>query len=174
MNRKVFWTFLGTALLLGASGFLVRKMKTQPFSSQILVEASSEQILHHIQDLHSPLVLVNFWASWCEPCKVEFPALLSVRKRMANKGLSVVFVSIDEPSDLADAEAFLRESQIDFKTFYKGTQPIKFVTQIYPKWEGEVPTSILMDQQLNIVDAWTGATSAAELEKRVALKMRGT
>jgi thiol-disulfide isomerase/thioredoxin len=53
------------------------------------------------------LVLVDFWASWCEPCRRELPALEDLHRRHAAAGLVVVGVSVDEQR--GDAEAFLRD-----------------------------------------------------------------
>jgi thiol-disulfide isomerase/thioredoxin len=53
------------------------------------------------------LVLVDFWASWCEPCRRELPALEQLHHEHASAGLVVVGVSVDEQQ--SDAEAFLKE-----------------------------------------------------------------
>ncbi len=145
-----------------------------PQSAGLIREASPQVILSYVKDLKSPLVLVNFWASWCEPCKEEFPQLLRLRKKLADQGFKVIFVSIDEPRDLPAAEAFLRANHVDFQTFYKGGQSLEFVTQIYPKWEGAVPTSLLTGPKLEILDSWEGDATLAEIEERIMRHLRGT
>ncbi len=93
-----------------------------------------------------------------------------------DQGLRVVFVSIDDEVDRLAAENFLRAQKVDFTTFYKGKTPLKFVTEIYPSWSGAVPTTLLMNSEMKIVDAWEGDTSLEEFERRVQkqLKESGT
>ena len=99
---------------------------------------------------------------------------MNLKRSLADKGLRVVFVSIDEPSDLMDADAFLKAQKVDFHTFYKGSQPLSFANQIYPEWNGEVPTTILMDPDLKVLDAWSGAATQSEFESRVQKYLKGT
>lgn len=58
------------------------------------------------------LVLVDFWASWCEPCRRELPVLEALHREHAAAGLVVVGVSVDEQR--ADAEAFLQQLPLTF------------------------------------------------------------
>lgn len=175
MKWKVFVISAGLALVAGgaASYFALRP---KGVSQELVQELPAQAILNHIKDLKSPLVLVNFWASWCEPCKVEFPNILKLREHFAKDGLQVVFVSIDESDDLEAARKFLQEQHVDFPTFYKGSQSVQFVTDIYPKWSGSVPTTILIGGDGQVKDAWEGDTTLQEFERRVIrqLKPEGT
>ncbi|MGZ3722054.1 MAG: redoxin domain-containing protein [Bdellovibrionales bacterium] len=175
MSRKIIISLAVTGALL-AGGFLMLRgpQASDAPTSSLLMPVTSQDLLATIRALNSPLVLVNFWASWCEPCKQEFPSILSLREKLAAQGLKVIFVSIDEPRDFEAAEDFLREHHVNFQTYYKGSQNLKFVTQLYPKWEGAVPTTILMGPKSELVDAWEGDATLAEFEKRVLRHLRGS
>ena len=69
-------------------------------------------------ELRSPVTLVNFWATWCPPCVEEFPAMLELQRRLGDKGLEVVFVSVDE--NWADVGAFFEKHglQVDSSRLY--------------------------------------------------------
>lgn len=173
MNAKVFVISVVVSLGLAAAVGLAL-FKHSKSSYQLVQQVPVEELKTYIRDLQSPLILVNFWASWCEPCKVEFPGIMTLREKYGPQGLKVIFISIDDPTDLGAAEKFLREQKVDFPTFYKGKLPLKFVTEIYPKWTGSVPTSVLMKQDLEIVDAWEGDTSLEEFEMRVKRHLAGS
>ncbi|MBS0556139.1 MAG: TlpA family protein disulfide reductase [Proteobacteria bacterium] len=56
---------------------------------------------HRLGDWHGKLVLVNFWATWCGPCREEMPLLDAAAKKYANEGFRVVGVAIDDPDAVA-------------------------------------------------------------------------
>jgi thiol-disulfide isomerase/thioredoxin len=174
MNWKVFVISAVLVAAGGIGGYFA--LQPKGVSQELVQELPAQSVLTYIKNLNSPLVLVNFWASWCEPCKVEFPNILKLRERFEKDGLRVVFVSIDEPADLEAAQNFLKQQHVDFPTFYKGSQSAQFVTDIYPKWSGSVPTTILMGGDGQIKDAWEGDTTLEEFEQRVTrqLKPAGT
>lgn len=175
MKWKVF--VISAVLVLAAGGVLAfLKHAPQGVSQELVQEVPAKTILSYIHESKSPLVLVNFWASWCEPCKIEFPNILKLREKFEKDGLKIVFVSIDDAAELQAAEAFLKSQHVDFPTFYKGSQPVKFVTEIYPEWRGAIPATILIGGDGQIKDAWEGDTTLEEFEQRVnrQLKPAGT
>jgi len=66
----------------------------------------------HLADLRGKTVVVNFWASWCIPCKDEQPALQAVWQQYQNRG--VVFVGINVQDNQHDAETFLRQYNVTY------------------------------------------------------------
>src|SRR5256885_339024 len=61
-------------------------------------------------------VIVDFWASWCEPCKKEVPALNALFKKYKRKGLVVVGVNVDDEEKTA--KDFLKDTHVDFPIFH--------------------------------------------------------
>jgi thiol-disulfide isomerase/thioredoxin len=164
LNWKTY-TLSMVAVVIAAGGWYLSR--AAPKSGVLVREGTPIEILSHIRGLNAPLVLVNFWASWCEPCKIEFPHILKLNETYAKKGLRVLFVSVDETSDLSVAEKFLRAQNVDFPTFYKGQQPLKFVAEIFPDWSGAIPATVLFGPAGQIVEAWEGDTSLAEFEAKI-------
>lgn len=89
-------------------------------------------------------VLVTFWATWCEPCRDEFPMLASLAEEYAPKGLAVFGVSLDSNADMNLVRHFLaqyrpgfpnyrQDPQIDVDAFYHG---------VNPQWQGAMPETI--------------------------------
>lgn len=61
-----------------------------------------------LADLKGQVVVVNFWATWCGPCKEEMPSLARLQKDYAEKGLKIVPISVDRLEDGASAKDFLK------------------------------------------------------------------
>lgn len=169
----IFGLLLAALVAVGLMSALRAKAPTSADpSSALLKSATSKEIRAHARKLGGRLVLINFWASWCGPCKDEFPSLLATQKEFAGKGLKLLLVSLDEVSDFDAAEAFLKAQGVDFPSFYKGSGGIRFITDIFPRWSGAVPANVLLGPDLAIKDAWEGQTSAEEFRLRI-LKQLG-
>lgn len=176
MMRKPFVALGIVSIALVLAAYVVSGWKSgeAPPTSDLLKEAKPAAILDYIRSLNAPLVMVNFWASWCEPCKKEFPHILSLKESLASDGFRVVFVSIDNYREIRDAESFLQSNGITTPSFYRGSQSADFVTGIFPKWEGAVPASVLFNNKMEIVDSWEGEATIEEFKKHILPHLRGT
>lgn len=68
------------------------------------------------------VVIVDFWASWCEPCKIELPALNALNKKWKGKDVVIIGISLDEKK--ADALTFLKEHPVQFALGYDGDKKV--------------------------------------------------
>jgi len=118
-------------------------------------------------------LLVNFWATWCDPCREEFPDLVRLFNTYRRRGLSVVEISMDEPESRPAIEQFLKSQGASFGSYRQHFNDFEaLVNSINPRWGGAIPATFLYDQQGRLVDSWEGATTYAEFESAVKPLLR--
>ena len=79
-----------------------------------LVPVKFDEFLKRVANKDAKYTLVDVWATWCGPCKENFPHVVEMHKKYADKGLAVTSLSFDDPADakaLAEAKRFLAEKQ---------------------------------------------------------------
>jgi thiol-disulfide isomerase/thioredoxin len=86
--------------------------------------------------------LITFWATWCEPCRDEFPMLNELIKEYQPKGLKVVGVNLDDDGDLILMRRFITRYKPVFPNYrkQKGGES-EFVQAVLPDWKGAIPAS---------------------------------
>jgi thiol-disulfide isomerase/thioredoxin len=111
--------------------------------------------------------VVNVWASWCEPCREEFPEIVRLARAYREHGLRVVFISADFTEDLPNARKFLAEQGVDWPTWYKTGNDQRFIAALDPRWSGALPGTFVYDAQGKLRDFWEGKATYAKFEERV-------
>jgi peroxiredoxin len=97
--------------------------------------------------LGKDVVLLDFWSTYCEPCKAEFPHLRAMYEGQRAKGLLVVGVSMDGPETVADVPSFVKRFELDFPVV---TDEDSRIASLYnPK--KSMPLSVLIDKGGRIV-----------------------
>ncbi len=114
------------------------------------------------------VLLVNFWATWCEPCREEFPALVRLHNTYRGHGLSLVAISMDEPESGTEIKAFLKSEGAQFGSYRHNFQDFgKFIDTVNPQWGGGIPATFLFDRSGKLVASWQGATTFEEFDAAV-------
>ena len=111
-----------------------------------------------LSELRGQVVMLNFWASWCGPCRQEMPLLDKIYARYAPAGFVLLGVNNDLTEDLA--AAYLKERPVDFPIVY---DPDSEVRDIFKKYPG-MPLSIFIDCDGNIETIHRGYKSGDEKE----------
>jgi thiol-disulfide isomerase/thioredoxin len=90
---------------------------------------------------HGKPLIVTFWATWCAPCRDEFPMIAGLAKEYGPQGLAVVGVSLDEDTDLPLARKFLAETHPGFPNYRQknGIDVDAFYQGVNPDWRGTMP-----------------------------------
>lgn len=111
-----------------------------------LEPATAAQVLAAVRAAGAEVVVVNVWATWCIPCREEFPALLRLRREYRERGVALLLVSGDLPADTAATRAFLAEQGVDFPTFLKAEKDQAFIDAFDRDWSGALPATFLYDR----------------------------
>lgn len=128
------------------------------FSSQLLatdnVNASTatntiELLNQHLKNEIGNVVYVDFWASWCIPCRKSFPWMNSIKAQYQAQGLTIISINLDHSRALADE--FLKESPANFPVIY---DPKGLIARKY-QLKG-MPSSFIVNRQGQIVSAHVG------------------
>lgn len=123
------------------------------------------------QSFRGKILILNFWATWCPPCRREMPSLEVLSKTLDPERFAVVGVSADEDALLA--EEFLQQNRITFANFFdRGGKIAKQIgMQVYPETFLIAPDGILLQRVPGLQD-WSSPAMLAQLEDmyRSALK----
>ena len=112
-------------------------------------------------DFKGKIVVIDFWATWCPPCRAEIPGYVSLQKKYADKGLVVIGISLDEDGAKAVAP-FAKEKGINYQMLLSNDD----VVAAFGGIEG-LPTTFLIDREGNIRDKKVGRVAEADYEKRI-------
>jgi thiol-disulfide isomerase/thioredoxin len=111
-------------------------------------------------------LLVNFWATWCAPCREEFPDLVKIREQYGTDKLDFVLVSLDDPSDIDKAvPEFLTEVRATSFPAYllHAEDDGNAINLVDPTWSGELPATFLYDRTGALVFKHKGRVKLPEL-----------
>ena len=100
-------------------------------------------------ELKGKILMVDFWASWCGPCKESFPAMEELHKKYAGKGLVLIAVNVDE--NRKDMEEFLKKNAATFAVVRDAAQKLVDKTGV-----GTMPSSFLIDAEGKVRFAHSG------------------
>lgn len=118
-----------------------------------------------LASLRGKPVLMNFWATWCEPCRMELPELAVLERRHSRHGLQVVGVSVDRDRTAAEVKAFARRRNVTFRLWHDPAEALAGALGVQA-----LPASVLFDAAGNIVWRATGAVMADDEALGAALK----
>lgn len=96
-----------------------------------------------LQDYSGQVLLINFWASWCGPCREEMPLLDQLSQRYGPLGFTMLGINVEEDSSLADR--FLQGTPVDFPILYDRENAVSKLYDVIA-----MPTTVLVDRQGNI------------------------
>jgi peroxiredoxin len=124
---------------------------------------------HTLAQWKGKVILVNFWATWCGPCREEIPELSEINQRYKEKGFAVVGISLDDSAKIKD---FMKQTSINYQVLVGELDAMPYSLSLGNQ-SMVVPYTVLLDRKGNIAHAYYGKIKIAEIEEDV-LKLLNT
>lgn len=121
-------------------------------------------------------LLVNFWATYCEPCRDEFPDLVQIDKDYKARGLEFVTVSLDDAAEIeTSVPEFLGQMRAEMPAYLLNVaDPEPAIKWVDQAWNGGLPATYLYDAQGRVVFKHTGRIKPAELRAALETVTKGS
>jgi thiol-disulfide isomerase/thioredoxin len=112
-------------------------------------------------DFAGKVVILDFWATWCGPCRMEIPGFIELQKQYADKGLVVVGVSLDQDG-ASVVKSFMEKTGINYPVVLGDEK----IVSAFGGVEG-IPTTFVIDREGKIIRKHVGYTAKAEFEAEI-------
>ncbi len=165
------WLRTGVVLLVAAiAGFAGYYLSRANFGSEATELATQRLLLAPFKDLdgraqtlsqrRGKVLVVNFWAPWCPPCREEIPELQKIQRRYATKGVEIVGIALDNASNVRN---FAIEMNIDYVLLIAGVEALGLTKELGNAAE-VLPFTVVLDREAKLAYAHAGALTQAKLD----------
>ena len=135
--------------------------------SDIVEVADAAALVESVAGLKQEAVVLNFWATWCGPCRAEFPTFVRFDAEQAGTGVEVRFVSIDAADDLPAVRTFLDEHGVSEPSYlYTGTDDV--TSALAMGVGGAIPVTMILDGTGIVRHVTVGTMGYDDLAAQVA------
>jgi thiol-disulfide isomerase/thioredoxin len=116
--------------------------------------------------------LVNFWATWCAPCLVEFPEFVTINRMYRNREFELVTVSINQPDEQNSVLEFLKKQQASNRNLiFASADREALINAFDPDWSGTAPYTVLISPEGKIIYSEVGSVDALALKRAIQKAM---
>ncbi len=153
-------------LLMGLTGLVMASASAQGASSARtpapdwkLTDLNGKRV--SLSDFHGKVVILDFWATWCMPCRIEIPHFIELQKQYGDKGLAVIGVSLDEQGPDV-VKKFVKQLSVNYPIVIGNEKVADAYGGIVA-----IPTTFVIDRQGRIVSQHMGYNDKATFEKEI-------
>ncbi|HVS12619.1 MAG TPA: TlpA disulfide reductase family protein [Thermoanaerobaculia bacterium] len=167
-RRAALALALALATSVGAAPAPAGELPDSLLAPETIEPIRAEQFTALLEHHRGRVVLINFWATWCIPCRYELPDLDLLQQRYRDRGLQVITVTIDQPEKLEAARAALAKQAPNLVGYLQAEEDeYAFIDPLDPDWVGALPTSFFVDRAGTIRKSHPGRMLYKDLEREV-------
>ena len=142
-----------------------KNSETSVVPRPVVAELNTESLKNLLSQHRQRPLLVNFWATWCDPCRDEFPELVKIDSDYKQRSLDFVTVSLDDVKIInSDVPKFLIQMKATMPAYLLNVpDPEPAINAVDPKWQGDLPATFLYNSDGSIAYKHFGRVDPAEL-----------
>jgi thiol-disulfide isomerase/thioredoxin len=112
--------------------------------------------------------LINFWATWCGPCVMEFPEFVDMQRMYGQRDFEIITISLDLLKQREKVEQFLNDKQAAFPNYiFTMADREKLFELVDPNWQGNIPYTLILKPGGDVVYRHDGVIEALEVRKSI-------
>ncbi len=119
--------------------------------------------LRQVSEWDGKVLVVNFWATWCPPCRKEIPVFIALQEKYAAQGLQFIGIALDEKDKVQD---FVDTMGIEYPILVGGKQAER-VSVAYGNRFGALPYTVIIDKNKNIISQHRGELTQTQVEQQI-------
>jgi peroxiredoxin len=104
-----------------------------------------------LSDYKGKVVILDFWATWCGPCRKGIPDLIELKKEFGKMGVEIIGISVDKKEDMEVVKSFVKDQKMNYPVVYADSK----VSSDYGGIDS-IPTSVIIDKKGNIISQYVG------------------
>jgi len=174
-RRRRFWlTSAAVGLAAAAAGFgfniwrsgALRPDEGNPAAVRALLAVRLTDVKgesHTLESWRGRVLVINFWATWCAPCREEIPEFVRMQERYRAQGLQFIGIAFDQPEKVSE---FAREFDINYPLLIGGLDTMALMRETGNRI-GVLPFTLVMDRQGNVTSRHPGGLKEAKLEAAI-------
>jgi thiol-disulfide isomerase/thioredoxin len=134
------------------------QISTEPFFTATLINTDS--LKADLEQYRGKIVVLNFWATWCPPCREEMPELSQLQTAYKNKNVVVLGVAIDE---MTAVNEYLKTSPVSYPILVSVNESMELATMLGNN-QSVLPYTVIIDADRNVIDTFLGRINFSLLE----------
>jgi len=153
-----------------------KSLKTKPLPAPKAEAINAEQMQSLLKRDGSKPLLVNYWATWCDPCRDEFPELVKIDADYRKQGIDFFTVSLDDISDIkTQVPDFLQKMNATMPAYLLNvSDPEPAIKAVDPQWQGDLPATYLYNEKGEVIYKHIGRVNATELRAAIDKAVKGS
>jgi len=171
--------FAVAMIIAGGSGFALhdylnpKKESTNPVIGQQRLEFGANDLdgnFRNIKEWDGKIVFLNFWATWCPPCKKEIPAFIELQQAYGNQGFQIIGLALDNENDVIE---YAKEIGMNYPSLIVENEGVGLAKR-YGNGVGVLPYTVIIDRDGKISNTFLGELSkkrAKELLEERGIKL---